>query len=183
MMNPSTERPPFSRVFSVSELRDTGHEIAITATREECEALAKADQLVALSDVEADFRIQRRSRKQLVVSGNVRAQVTQNCVLTLEPFTVPLREEFEVRFEAPSREHKFEISEAFSEEPESDPPDPIIDGRIDLGKLAAEFLALGLDPYPRKPGAEFVSSPAPLNEERSPFAGLRDKLSQGDKQK
>ncbi len=33
-----------------------------------------------------------------------------------------------------------------------DPPDPIIDGKIDLGALAAEFFALGLDPYPRKPG-------------------------------
>ena len=27
--------------------------------------------------------------------------------------------------------------------------------QIDLGALAAEFLALGLDPYPRKPGVAF----------------------------
>ena len=35
----------------------------------------------------------------------------------------------------------------------------MIDGKIDLGALAAEFFALGLDPYPRKPGAEFVAPP------------------------
>ncbi len=27
-----------------------------------------------------------------------------------------------------------------------DPPDPIINGKVDLGALALEFLALGLDP-------------------------------------
>ena len=37
-----------------------------------------------------------------------------------------------------------------------DAPDPIVDGKIDLGALAAEFLALGLDPYPRKPGVAFA---------------------------
>jgi len=36
-----------------------------------------------------------------------------------------------------------------------DPPDPIINGQIDLGALAAEFLVLNLDLYPRKPGATF----------------------------
>ena len=34
-------------------------------------------------------------------------------------------------------------------------PIRVIDGKIDLGALAAEFFALGLDPYPRKPGAIF----------------------------
>ena len=34
-----------------------------------------------------------------------------------------------------------------------DPPDEIVNGRIDLGRVTAEFLALGLDPFPRKPDA------------------------------
>jgi hypothetical protein len=60
---------------------------------------------------------------------------------------------------------------AAEEEGEEDPPDPIIDGRIDLGALAAEFLALGLDPYPRKPGAAFDLGEAEPERE-SPFAAL-----------
>ena len=36
-----------------------------------------------------------------------------------------------------------------------EPPDEIVNGQIDLGALTAEFLALGLDPYPRKPGVDF----------------------------
>ncbi len=56
---------------------------------------------------------------------------------------------------------------ALAEQP--DPPDPIVNGRIDLGQLAAEFLALGLDPYPRKPGVEF----APVVEDGANRLALR----------
>ena len=36
-----------------------------------------------------------------------------------------------------------------------DEAEPLIGGSVDLGALATEFLILGLDPYPRKPGAVF----------------------------
>ena len=55
---------------------------------------------------------------------------------------------------------------------EDDPPDPIVDGKIDLGALAAEFVALALDPYPRKPGARFEPVDVEPDRERIPFAGL-----------
>ncbi len=38
---------------------------------------------------------------------------------------------------------------------QEDPPDPILDDTIDLGAVAVEFMVLGLDPYPRKPGVHF----------------------------
>jgi hypothetical protein len=46
------------------------------------------------------------------------------------------------------------------------------DGRIDLGAIAAEHLALGLDPYPRAPGAEFADHIEDAARETSPFAAL-----------
>ena len=45
------------------------------------------------------------------------------------------------------------------------------DGEIDLGQYVVEHLALELDPFPRKPGAEFVQPPEPA--EISPFAVLK----------
>ncbi|CAN2532162.1 hypothetical+protein [Methylocapsa aurea] len=67
---------------------------------------------------------------------------------------------------------------------DEDAPDPLVDGRIDLGAIVAEFFALALDPYPRKPGACFAppvdtteaeeQEPAPTR--ASPFAHLRDAL-------
>ena len=61
---------------------------------------------------------------------------------------------------------------------EADPPEPIVDGAIDLGGITLEFLALALDPYPRKPGASFESSAGDTGIE-SPFAALA-KLKRGD---
>ena len=53
---------------------------------------------------------------------------------------------------------------------EEDEPDPLIDGKIDLGALAAEFFALGLDPYPRKPGVSFEAPEDAADD--SPLADL-----------
>jgi hypothetical protein len=58
-----------------------------------------------------------------------------------------------------------------SEAAEEDPPESLSDGKVDLGAIAVEFLLLGIDPYPRKPGAEF----SPLKSEdgnAKPFAAL-----------
>ena len=56
-----------------------------------------------------------------------------------------------------------------------DRPDPILSGQIDLGALAAEFLALNLDLYPRKPGVTFEDTNVggKASGKDSPFAVLR----------
>ena len=51
-----------------------------------------------------------------------------------------------------------------------DEPETLIDGRVDLGVLATEFLMLGIDPYPRKPDSIFEPPAEPKSEE--PFAAL-----------
>jgi hypothetical protein len=50
-------------------------------------------------------------------------------------------------------------------------PEPLIDGVLDLGSLATEFLILGINPYPRKPDAEFQAPPT-RGETGHPFAML-----------
>ena len=86
----------------------------------------------------------------------------QTCVVTLDPFPARVEEEVDVDFSA---------SEAFRGTPAEDAemPDPIVDGMIDLGGLTAEFLSLGLDPYPRKPDASFAFEG---EADASPFAAL-----------
>ena len=53
-----------------------------------------------------------------------------------------------------------------------EPPEPIINGAIDLGALATEFLILGLDPYPRKPGVSFDKPVETDDPQDHPFAAL-----------
>ncbi|MCW5690545.1 MAG: DUF177 domain-containing protein, partial [Pseudolabrys sp.] len=50
-------------------------------------------------------------------------------------------------------------------------PEPLTGNSIDLGAIAAEFLVLAIDPYPRKEGAQFAP-PAVEKGGNYPFAAL-----------
>ncbi len=101
------------------------------------------------------------------LKGRVRADAVQTCGLTLEPLPVTIDHRFSITLAEAVEEETDEIIIDMDEEA----PDLIEEGRIDLGQYAVEQLALSLDPFPRKPGAEFVQPPEPT--EISPFAVLR----------
>ena len=104
------------------------------------------------------------------LEGRVVADAVQTCGLTLEPLPVHIDRKFSVQMvEATEREDDEEGE--IDLELDDDSPDQIEDGRLDLGQYAVEQLALSLDPFPRKPGAEFVQPPEP--NEINPFAVLK----------
>ena len=129
----------------------------------------------------ATLRVEPWGRGGARVTGAVHGELTQICVVSLEPFPATVDEDVDVRF-APQTAadsgvaRRTEEAQTFSLADE-DEPDPVIDGKIDLGALAAEFFALGLDPYPRKPGAVFDEERTNSEPTESPFAALaqRDK--------
>ena len=152
---------PLSRPIRVTDLPAEGTDITIEATPEEREALARDFKLPAIHAVTGTFRL-TGTRSRVRVSGHVNATVSQICVVTLDPFESQIREEVDVAFAA---------RDAASMPQGEDPPDEIVDGTIDLGAVTAEFLALGLDPYPRKPGVDFAFEGGDERPE-SPFAAL-----------
>jgi uncharacterized metal-binding protein YceD (DUF177 family) len=164
-MTPDTVGP-LSRPYDVKNLPAKGTEVHVAATAAECAELAKDFGLPAIHSLSAEFNL-HSSAKGVHVAGVVKARITQICVVTLESFDSDIEEEVEVDFaessgmppEPPTEMHEYE------------PPDEIVNGEIDLGTLASEFLALGLDPYPRKPGVEF-NYRDPADAEDSPFAAL-----------
>ena len=102
------------------------------------------------------------------LSGRVRASLAQTCGITLEPLPLEINAPFSLTLaEAVEEEDADEIVITLDDES----PDLIENGQIDLGQYAVEQLALQLDPFPRKPGAEFVQPPEPA--EISPFAVLK----------
>jgi hypothetical protein len=169
---------PFSRPVSVSEMPPQGLEIAIEANEAERAALAKDYGLPSLSRLTATFRLAGRGRT-VHVQGEVQAELEQTCVVTLEPFPVSVSEPVDVRYSedaGPSDDEVVELSEQAL-----DAPEPLVNGVVDIGALAAEFLALALDPYPRKPGVAFDFEGGEV-EEASPFAvlsGLKGKPKPG----
>jgi uncharacterized metal-binding protein YceD (DUF177 family) len=158
---------PWSVPVRVEEAPETGLALHICADQSLRDRIARIAGVLALPRLEADFMVTRRGRGLRVV-GEVSATVGQTCVVTLEPIESPIAESVDLVF-APADESDWpSIAQG---DPESEPPEPLNDGCVDLGALATEFLLLGIDPYPRKPGAVFAPPPAPATQD-GPFAAL-----------
>ncbi|MCI0600255.1 MAG: DUF177 domain-containing protein [Beijerinckiaceae bacterium] len=160
----------FSRMLGAETVPDCGLDIEICASEAERASLAAQCSLASVQSLEANFHVTKQGRGRITVSGGLKARVTQLCVVSLEPFETGIEAGIGVDF-APSGS----LAPAASST-QGDPPDPIVNGQIDLGALAAEFLMLNLELYPRKPGAVFEEAGAGAGgvpgEKDSPFAVL-----------
>ncbi|MGH6851641.1 MAG: YceD family protein [Methylocella sp.] len=170
-----------TRMLAVETVPDTGLDIRLFASKTECAALADDYGLAAVQAFEAGFHIGKQGPERYKVCGVLRALVTQTCVVSLEPFETLVSALVDVDF-APSRQplgepasRKRTAGGAAALAGPQDPPDPMVNGQINLGALAAEFLALNLDLYPRKPGVAFADTNVggDLCGTDSPFAVLR----------
>ncbi|HLH10361.1 MAG TPA: YceD family protein [Methylovirgula sp.] len=180
--NPQPTGKIFSHLVYIEDVPEQGLDLSISADPAARQALAEADGLAGIESLEADFHVARQGLETFNVSGTLRAKVTQVCVLSLEPFDSEIVEEIDVDFAPPSEAARAAESAGtivgVPGAPERDPPDPLVDGTIDVGALAAEFLALGLDPYPKKPGVEFAPMTDP-EEKDGPFDVLRKLTDRG----
>ncbi len=105
--------------------------------------------------------------------GRLRANVRQTCGVTLEPLDSEIDADFELKLlPVGSPNAPTEPEEAVLDPDAEDPPELVENEQIDLGALVIEQLALEIDPFPRKPGAEF--DPGPEDNPPSPFAVLKD---------
>ncbi|MCW5729996.1 MAG: DUF177 domain-containing protein [Alphaproteobacteria bacterium] len=151
----------FSRLVEVDRLGEDGLRLSILADEAERRALAQRFGLIALDELRADIEVSRP-----IAGGPVRAvldwkaRVVQACVVTLEPVPASLADRAVLLYAEDASGEAAAGAELELDFAEEDPPDPIVEGRIDLGEAAAEQLALALDPYPRRPGARLPSEPA-----------------------
>jgi hypothetical protein len=158
---------PWSVPVRVEEVPETGLSMHLCADEDMRERIARIADVLALPRLEADFMITRRGRGLRVV-GEVAATVEQTCVISLDPIENRIKEPVDLIFEpAPDGD----VTTLARGEPEGEPPELLQGGCVDLGALATEFLILGIDPYPRKPGATFAS-PAAATAADGPFAAL-----------
>ncbi len=160
---------PWQFTVALEDVPDTGERFALVADSETRAAVARLAGLRDLPRLEANFEVGRQGAG-LRVTGRVSATVGQNCVVTLEPLANAVDEEIDLLFMPRSAAEKAGAEAAACAERGGD-TEPLIDGRIDLGALATEFLILGLDPYPRKPGAVFAP-PRDADPDEGPFAAL-----------
>jgi hypothetical protein len=169
----SPERP-WSVCVALEEVPEAGRHLELIADECTRAAVAKLAGLRALPRLSASFDLARRGRDRLHVTGRVCATVGQNCVVTLEPVDNDVEEPLDLVFSTKALSNALDAmdeDEGGFEIPADDAPEPLVDGKVDLGALATEFLMLGIDPYPRKPDAVFEPPPAG-DEGAHPFAAL-----------
>jgi uncharacterized protein len=155
----------------VADIAESGLRVTIEANEGERGEIARVTGLRDLPKLAAEFELTPIAGEQVRVVGRVNAVVGQTCVVTLEPLENTIEEPVSLLFVPPSAIPE-RADQNPDDEPGEDPPEPIVSGRIDLAKLAVEFLILAIDPYPRKPGAVFEPVHTPPTPEDHPFAGL-----------
>ena len=166
---------PWHVPVRLEEVPDIGLHLDLVADEHVRAGLTALAGVVSMPRLEAFLDVVRHG-KGLRATGRVSATVGQTCVITLEPVENEVDEPIDVIF-APST-GDFVAGDLAAADVASDAafeagdePEVLSDGTADLGAIAAEFLLLGINPYPRKPGAEFTP-PAGQSGDASPFAAL-----------
>jgi len=171
---------PWRVPIAVAQIPDTGLHRDLKADQANCAAVADVGGLREVLSVSASLDVTPMSGGRFHVEGRVRARIGQTCVVTLDPMGTDIDEAIDLIFAPPDQIPQMAdlVDEAQENDRSSDaeipdPPEPIENGIIDLGRLATDALYLAVDPYPRKPDAVFeplVEAPDP---EDHPFAALK----------
>ena len=143
--------PEFSRPVEVGCIGPEGLELELQASEDERRRLARRLGLLSLDSLSAQARIRRESTTRFRVNVDFYAEVLQSCVISLEPVSSRIGDHFSVLCLDDAGQADAEV---FVEPEGDEPPEPIADGRIDLGELVTQYLSLAIDPYPKRPEAE-----------------------------
>jgi uncharacterized metal-binding protein YceD (DUF177 family) len=175
----STRFPPqpWSVPVAVEDIDTDSRHYDLAADESTRAAVASIAGVREVPRLVASFDVTRHESDGLRVAGRVSATVEQTCVITLEPVTNEVEEDIDLIYLPGAAA---QAGPKVRDEP-AEGPEPLIDGKVDLGTLATEFLVLGLDPYPRRPGAEF-QSPEIKEAAGGPFAALATLKNGGKRQ-
>lgn len=144
----------------------------LEANAAERAALARRFGLPAIDKLQAKLHLQRvHGGTAIRLSGHIDADVTQTCVVSLEPVQNRVEEDFTILYAADAPQDAI-AAESDSEESWAE---PLPQGGLDIGEVVAQHLSLALDPYPRRAETELPGQPdaagfAPAKE--SPFSAL-----------
>jgi uncharacterized metal-binding protein YceD (DUF177 family) len=142
---PTERHLEFSRPLLVARVPGGGSHEKLKADTKECLRLAKRLDVSFIHELKAELKVRPWRGGGFKVAGTATVDLVQTSIISLEDFRQSLEFEVERYFlsRAPNPDEELDI-------------DVIDNGTIDLGEVVSETLALELDPYPRKPGEEFV---------------------------
>lgn len=182
-MTADSSQPSFHRLIDVGGLSPAGEAFAIEATPQERESIARWLNILAVDSLSAEVVIEPQAdRGRATLTGRMRAEVVQACVVTLEPLTATieavLRRCFSAAVDDEWQQYGDESEEIFLDAEDDVEIDPLPPAGIDLGMVIAEQLALEIDPFPRTAASGGDGDAPPLSEDGTvqPFADLKSLL-------
>jgi hypothetical protein len=148
---------PVSFRANVTRLPQKGLPVVIEADAAQRAALAEEHGLLSVESYRADLLVVSWKRNGVKVSGRVEADITQACIVTLDPVEAHIDEPVEALLlpeESKLGRQGFEGGgEILIDADGPDSPETFSGDTIDVGALAEQFFGLAIDPYPRKQGA------------------------------
>jgi uncharacterized protein DUF177 involved in 23S rRNA accumulation len=170
---------PVSFLANVAHLPQKGMPLVISADERQRAELAAEHDLLSVERWQAELLVERWKRNGVKVSGHVAADITQECVVTLEPLAARISAEVSaIYFPEESKLGRLgfhEAGEVHLDAEGPDSPETFSGETIDVGALAEEFFGLAIDPYPRKEGAALDAAEAE-DAEAEHFGPLHEKL-------
>lgn len=155
-------RSPVSFPVNVARLPQKGLPVVIEADASQRAALAEAHGLTSVESYRADLLVTKWKRNGVKVSGRVEAEITQACIVTLEPVQSKIDEDVDAVLlpeDSKLGREGFHVGgEILLDAEGPDSPETFSGDTIDVGALAEEFFGLGVNPYPRKAGAAIPDS-------------------------
>ena len=141
----------FSRPVTADKIGADLMSLECEAKEDELTSLGARFDLISLESIMFSLKFKRRESTGIIeAAGRLAAVGFQKCVVTLEPVKFELDQPILWNFfDKISVGQRADIDIEMPEAAES-----IENNQIDFGELAAQQLAILLDPYPRAPGAE-----------------------------
>lgn len=156
--------PELVRRLSIADLSSGERgEDSIKADAEECAAIAARLGILSVESLTAELQLFRDLTGDVNMVGHLVADITQACVVTLDPVAQHVDTQIYQRFSGRN---------ADDEGDDEDPVEPIVEDEIEVGDVIVQNLALALDPYPRAPKAEFEEVDDEAGKPTGPFAAL-----------
>lgn len=187
------KKSELERLVNLDKLASHEMKMEITASPQECAALAKRFGIPGMKRLDARLKLRRYMTPggpEVSIGGDFSADVTLTCVITSEPIESCVASSLAVRYMSPQA---FEELESWREQQatlpaEEDDIEPLEEGVLDVGELVAQYVSISIDPYPRKEGAGARDSDGEADDnegrrssmpERSPFAILKKLYDKG----
>ncbi len=177
----SDDTAEFSYRVKVGHVSANPVQVHVEADARERAGLATLWEVEAVNRLAADLQIARWKKDGVRIKGQVSGEIVQACVVTLDPVVTTIDQEIDQIFVPEGSKLARIVLDGAGEmvlDPDGpDLPEPFVGDTIDAGALIAEFAALGIDPYPKKPGVQFdghIEDDVKVEKKPSPFAVLKD---------